>query len=90
MSENFNEYFKRHNGKIVKIDRISYKIKYEEHKVKYPYVHTSVSISLIPINKRSDYYMKVKRKLGDDWVVDARDLHDDGYTQIVQQLGDLK
>jgi len=89
MTNIFNKYFEKHNGKTVKIDGISYRIKYFEYMAKYPRKELAVSIDLIPVNKNSEYYRKIKRKLGDDWVTDAKSLSDSSLVQIMKQLGGL-
>jgi hypothetical protein len=90
MTESFIDYFQSHNGKIVKLDGIAYKIKYSEHKAVYPYNHLSRNAILIPVNKRSKEYLETKRKLGDDWLMDAKDLSEKRLVQIVKQLGPPK
>ena len=89
MTNTFNKYFEKHNGKTVKIDGVAYKIKYSEYNAIYPRKHVAVSIDLIPVNKNSEYYRKIKRKLGDDWVTDAKSLSDSSLVQIMKQLGGL-
>lgn len=87
MKETFDDYFKRHNGKIVKVDGLAYRIKYSEHRAKYPYAHLSTMISLDPVNKRSEHYLKIKRKLGDDWSTDLKNASESTMRQIAAQLG---
>jgi hypothetical protein len=89
MVNTFDQYFEKHNGKTVKVDGIAYRIKYSEYNAIYPRKHVAVSIDLVPVNKNSEYYRKIKRKLGDDWVKDAQTLSDKSLMQIVQQLGGL-
>ena len=87
MTESYDEYFERHNGKIVKIDGLAYKIKYSEFRAKYPHPHISKSIELVPMNRNSEYYRKIKAKLGDDWTTDGHNLSEKSIMQIAKQLG---
>jgi len=83
---NINEFWSRHNGKTVTLNGIAYKIKYSEHNAIHPYKHVAVSIYLDPVNKRSEYYLKTKRELGDDWSMDAKDISDIALIKILKQL----
>lgn len=85
-SNTINEFWSRHNGKTVTLNGIAYKIHYSEYNAVYPYKHVAVSIYLDPINKRSEYYLKTKRELGDDWSMDAKDISDIALTKIFRQL----
>ena len=85
--ENFiNQFWSRHNGKTVMLNGIAYKIQYSEYNAIYPYKHVAVSIYLDPINKRSEYYLKTKRELGDDWSMDAKDISDIALMKIFKHL----
>ena len=90
MTESFDEYFERHNGKVVKIEGIAYKIKYSEHKATYPRPHTTKTIELNPVNKNSAYYRSIKAKLKDDWSMDGHQLSDKALREITNQLGNPK
>jgi len=86
MTDSFTDFFKKNNGKVVKLKGVAYKIKYSEHDAIYPYKHRAKSISLDPVNKRSKEYLATKRKLGDDWSIDAQSLSDEALAEIWRQL----
>jgi hypothetical protein len=79
--------YKKHEGKVIKLDGISYKIRCREYNAKYPTKHIAYHVDLDPVNKRSEYYLKIKRKLGDDWSTDGLELGDESLMQVLKQLG---
>ena len=81
--------YKKHDKKIVKLDGLAYRIVcHKPHMAIYPYKHMSYWVDLDPVNKRSEHYLKIKRKLGDDWSTDALELGDDSFMKVMKQLGE--
>jgi len=74
MSEPINSYnawWLRQNGKKVKIDGLSHRIQVQTYHAIYPYKHEVISVYAEPVNKRSAYYLRERKKLGDDWSTDV-------------------
>jgi|LSQX01.3.fsa_nt_gb hypothetical protein len=88
--DSLEDLFKKHKGKTVKLKGHTYKVKYLEFKAIYPYPHKATELSLVPVNKRSKMYLDVKRKLGDDWVTDAKTLSDANFSTVYKQLMKMK
>ena len=84
--------FKKHNGSIVKMGKHKYKVVYHEYKAKYPSPHISIYMSLDPTaaEKKTEWYLKERRALGDDWSVDAENLSDTHYVEVYKQLAAKK
>jgi hypothetical protein len=80
--------FRKHNGVIIKMGGHKYKVKYTEYKTKYPSPGKAVFLDLEPTaqEKKTEWYLKERRKLGDDWSVDAKNLSDDHYVEVYKQL----
>lgn len=75
------------NGKTVKIDGIKHVLEVSTHRAIYPYREDVISVYAEPINKNSEYYLKTKRELGDDWSTDVLDSGDELYIEVAQQAG---
>ena len=88
----FEELFKKHNGATVTMDGHKYKVEYSEYKAIYPYKHLAVHIYLTPTaaEKKTEWYLSMKRKLGDDWSTDAKSLSDKNYIEVHKQLAAKK
>jgi hypothetical protein len=66
-----HEEWLEHNGKGVVIDGLRYTIRVSVHHAIYPVQADMISVHAEPMSKQTDYYLKVKHQLGDDWSTDV-------------------
>ncbi len=79
-----------HNGKVVTIDKLKYKIKAQQYEAIYPYKHQVTKIWFEPVNRTSNHYKDIKLKLGDDWLLEYDGISDDDQIEVLKQLGVFK
>jgi hypothetical protein len=60
-----------YDGQKVLIDGRHYKLKVSTYQAIYPYKHQAISVNADPVYKKSEWYLEVKGKLGDDWSLDV-------------------
>jgi len=70
LAQNHQEWTK-HNGKVLRIDGLRYRLKVSTHRTIYPYEADVISVDLVPASKNSKRYREVKAILGDDWTTDV-------------------
>lgn len=67
----YHENWMEHDGKTVRIDGHSYRLKVSTYEATYPYRHTAISVMAEPKDKDSEMYRRTRKDLGDDWSTDV-------------------
>ncbi len=78
--------WREHDGKVVKIDGIAYRLVCRVYTQRYPYTEEVIDVSAVPVNKRSKNYRETRSQLGDDWVTDLLAYDCEQQADIVAQL----
>lgn len=80
--------WEKHNGRILRIEGLSWKLRVVTYRAIYPYERmvTTVSLDPTPATKRSNHYKQIKRDLGDDWSTDVLSSDVAFQVELIQQL----
>ena len=82
----YNQVWLEHNGKVVVLDNLKYRLEVSTYKAIYPYEHQVISVHAVPVSKNSKHYQEVRRVLKDDWSTDVLESSVETQTEILSQL----
>lgn len=82
----YNQDWLEHNGKVVTLSGLKYKINVSTFQAIYPYEHTAINVCLEPVSKASKHYKEVKQQLGDDWSTDLLDSDVELQCEVLAQV----
>ena len=83
----FHQDWLEHDGKICIVDGLKCRVKVVTGKAIYPYPHSTIEVSAVPVSKQSKKYKKIKDQLGDDWSTDLLESFETG-CDVLNQLAD--
>jgi hypothetical protein len=85
-----NEFWKEHRGAKVTLSGLKHRLEVDIHEAYYPYPHTCIYVSAVPLDKTSKEYLSTKRYLGDDWFTDVLESDPEVIVDVMKQLEDAK
>jgi len=81
-----NSWWLQQDGKTVLLDGIAHVIRVSTYRASYPYERDVISVQAEPVNKTTQYYLAIKKVLGDDWSTDVLASGPSFQTQVMQLL----
>lgn len=84
----FYQEWLEHDGRVVKIDGLNYRLRVRTFQAIYPSPENKITVYATPVNKNSKYYQEVKRQLGDDWSTDVLDSSLELQADILNQIAE--